>query len=168
MKKSLLRLIAGISAAGIIAFSPPSYSAQEAQTPWYFDLLGVQASRDAGLTGKGVTVALIDSGINKDHEDLISVDITGYNFLGKEPYADVTAFDDDAGHGTLAGGVLVAAAGNGLTIKSTVFIYKNMLYIYATRTERLLHQLLTESMQCKKVQKTALQLHPSKIYTLIS
>ena len=82
------------------------------QVPWYFEPLGVQAARDAGLTGAGVTIAVIDSGVNAAHEDLAAADITGYNFLGNEPYTDVTAYGDDAGHGTLVCGILAATAGN--------------------------------------------------------
>ena len=91
-----------------------------AQVPWYFELLGVQAARDAGLTGAGVRIAVIDSGVNAAHEDLAAAEITGYNFLGNEPYADVTAYGDDAGHGTLVCGILAATPGNGVGTEGLV------------------------------------------------
>ena len=80
----------------------------------------MQAARDAGLTGAGVKIAVIDSGVNASHEDLAAADITGYNFLGNEPYADATAYGDDAGHGTLVCGILAATAGNGLGTEGLV------------------------------------------------
>ena len=98
----------------MIAFGsvcPINASAAE-QTPWYFEALGARSARDAGLTGAGVKIAVIDSGVNAAHEDLAAADITGYNFLGNEPYADAAAYGDDAGHGTLVCGILAATAGN--------------------------------------------------------
>ena len=82
--------------------------------PWYWEALGADAAVSAGLDGTGVTVAVIDSGVNRQHADLIDANITGYNFLGRSPGRDETAFADDAGHGTLVAGLLAATPGNGI------------------------------------------------------
>ena len=111
--KLLQKTAAVVCAAAALCFWRPVL-ARAAEEPWYFGSLGVKAARDAGLSGAGVKIALIDSGVNASHEDLADADITGYNFLGSEPYADVSAYGDDLGHGTLVCGILAATAGNGL------------------------------------------------------
>lgn len=59
-------------------------------------------------TGKGVTVAVIDTGVKANHEDLPNlrrVEVTnGNEFLG---------LDDATGHGTHVAGIIGAAMGNG-------------------------------------------------------
>jgi subtilisin family serine protease len=42
---------------------------------WYFDVLKVQAAHDAGFTGEGVTIAVIDSVINPDIATLRGTDL---------------------------------------------------------------------------------------------
>ena len=111
--KLLQKTAAVVCAAAALCFWRPA-DARAAEEPWYFEALGVEAARDAGLSGAGVKIALIDSGVNASHEDLADADITGYNFLGSEPYADVSAYGADLGHGTLVCGILAATAGNGL------------------------------------------------------
>ena len=59
-------------------------------------------------TGKGVTVAVIDTGVKANHEDLPNlrrVEVTN----GKEPLS----LDDATGHGTHVAGIIGAAMGNG-------------------------------------------------------
>ncbi len=59
--------------------------------------------------GKGVRVAVIDSGVNLSHEDLKNANIeTGYNFLDNN--TDVT---DNLNHGTSVMGILCATPNNG-------------------------------------------------------
>ena len=59
-------------------------------------------------TGRGVTVAVIDTGVKANHEDLPNlrrVEVTN----GKEPLG----LDDATGHGTHVAGIIGAAMGNG-------------------------------------------------------
>ena len=63
----------------------------------------------AGLTGDGVKVAFVDSGINAAHEDLDADRLSGVNF-----HSDGLAYDQDSyGHGTFAAGILAAQTDNG-------------------------------------------------------
>ncbi|MGI8315794.1 S8 family peptidase [Halobacillus mangrovi] len=68
---------------------------------WGFDATNTNASRDLQINGNGTKVAVIDTGINRDHPDL---DVAGgANFVG-----DGTSYEDDNGHGTHVAGVINA------------------------------------------------------------
>lgn len=59
-------------------------------------------------TGKGVTVAVIDTGVKANHEDLLNlrrVEVTNGN--------ESLSLDDATGHGTHVAGIIGAAMGNG-------------------------------------------------------
>lgn len=103
-------------------------------TPYQFNLkdehgIHVRAAWDAGLTGEGVTVAVIDSGINHYHVDVPAKVARGrYYFYREEengPYtltingvtkkygyysSDYTV--DDIGHGTMVSGIIAAQTDN--------------------------------------------------------
>ncbi len=77
---------------------------------WYLDLIDVADAWGRGLTGDGVTVAVIDSGIYREHEDLNYGRITGYSFLGFPE--NFGSYDDRTGHGTFVTGLMAAEMGN--------------------------------------------------------
>jgi len=77
--------------------------------PWGVDRIDAEEVwADAGTpsTGEGVTVAVIDTGIDKDHPDLASNIVGGYNFVVKKGRLDTGAWDDDNGHGTHVSGTI--------------------------------------------------------------
>jgi serine protease AprX len=59
---------------------------------------------EMGIDGRGVNVAVIDSGIDKNHPDLIGKVIAEKNFLANE----ITA-DDLLGHGTMIAGIIAGS-----------------------------------------------------------
>jgi subtilisin family serine protease len=65
---------------------------------------------EKGIDGQGINVAVLDSGIDKNHPDLIGKVIAEKNFLADE----ITA-DDLLGHGTMVAGIIAGsgAASNG-------------------------------------------------------
>jgi serine protease AprX len=65
---------------------------------------------EKGIDGRNVTVAVIDSGIDKNHPDLVGRVVAEKNFLSDE----ITA-DDLLGHGTMVAGIIAGsgAASNG-------------------------------------------------------
>ncbi len=72
----------------------------------------------SGNKGAGIHIAIIDTGIDKDHPDLIANIAGGVNFVagkGKDKTADPDAWDDDHGHGTHCAGI-VAADDNGFGV----------------------------------------------------
>jgi serine protease len=61
-------------------------------------------------TGKGVVVAVIDSGVDLRHPDLKGALVPGKDFGGG------TSVQDDCGHGTEVAGIIAARQGNGIGI----------------------------------------------------
>jgi subtilisin family serine protease len=89
---------------------PPSPSQE---TPWGVHRIGADASWGTG-EGSGVNVAIIDTGINKTHEDLSANIRGGINFVAPDsgpPWkrvANSDAWNDDNGHGTHVAGIVAA------------------------------------------------------------
>ena len=64
-----------------------------------------------GITGKGVTVAVIDTGCDSKHKDLAGRILGGRNFT-KEDKGDVNNYTDYHGHGTHVAGIIAANKNN--------------------------------------------------------
>jgi thermitase len=62
----------------------------------------------ATATGHGVTIAVVDTGVDVHHEDLVTRLVPGYNVVHHDQPPQ-----DDAGHGTHVAGIAAAATGNG-------------------------------------------------------
>jgi len=62
--------------------------------------------------GKGITVAVLDTGCNTDHPDLKDRIIGGYNFTTDDD-GDPLRFEDYNGHGTHVSGTIAASLDNG-------------------------------------------------------
>lgn len=93
----------------------------------------VRSAWEAGLTGKGVTVAVIDSGLHDSHEDAPTrvgrgryffyqeetdaekgrYQLTVNGKLGYYSYWSSGDWDDNVGHGSMVCGIIAAAANNG-------------------------------------------------------
>ncbi|MBX0325550.1 S8 family serine peptidase [Halomicroarcula sp. F13] len=76
--------------------------------PWGCERIGASGVHGDGLTGKGIDVAVIDSGIDSDHPDLVSNLGDGYAVT---PCGDDECryeWDDDHSHGTHCAGIVGA------------------------------------------------------------
>lgn len=80
---------------------------------WALDTIGAPEAHARGTAG-GMTIAIVDSGIDLDHEDLagkiddrMTCIQTGGDAANCKPGGD-----DDHGHGTLVAGIAAAATGN--------------------------------------------------------
>lgn len=62
-------------------------------------------------TGDGVTIAIIDTGIDLDHPDLKDHIVRGYDFVNDDRQPD-----DENGHGTHVAGSAAAIGGNGIGV----------------------------------------------------
>ena len=74
------------------------------RSDWAYEMTGLEALYDKGLTGDNVTVAVIDTGIDMGHDEFDDVNLVGWkDFVDNEdkPY-------DKIGHGTHVAGIIVA------------------------------------------------------------
>lgn len=80
---------------------------------WWLDGFGYAAGRlgPGDVAADDVVVAVIDTGIATEHEDLAGVVLPGRSFLGNAWSTDV---EDTEGHGTHVSGLLAAAENNGV------------------------------------------------------
>ncbi len=74
---------------------------------WFHNEIGDSYAHGKGVTGKGIKVAVIDSGITKGHEELGNYK-GGYDFANND--SDPS---DDNGHGTHCCGIIGAKGNNG-------------------------------------------------------
>jgi len=102
---------------GVLGLNPP-----QALLTWedeYRDLTGVN-SLD-GLDGTGVSLCIVDSGIDISHPDLANINLIGWKDV-------VNSYDtpyDDDGHGTAMAGIIVADGGlNGVSKNVDLLVAK--------------------------------------------
>jgi len=75
----------------------------------------LSAPEPSSTKGGGIHVAIIDTGIDKDHPDLVDNIVKGTNFVpgkGKNKGVDEQAWNDDHGHGTHCAGIVAADDNN--------------------------------------------------------
>ena len=79
--------------------------------PWNIQQINADKVQAANITGTGVRVAVIDTGIDYTHPDLAGVYAGGYNIITD----NATGPMDDNGHGTHCAGILAATgSSNGI------------------------------------------------------
>ncbi|HWG92076.1 MAG TPA: S8 family serine peptidase [Candidatus Thermoplasmatota archaeon] len=105
MRHALLGLlvIAALALPGCLTGLPFVGTSNVEPSTWAFDYTGLNALAAQGYTGKGVNVAIVDTGIDLGHPDL-----NGVRFGKWKDYVNGQAspYDDD-GHGTLVAGIIV-------------------------------------------------------------
>ena len=95
--------------------------------PWYANWEGhlrrIQAPSAWSMTtgSSNVTIAVLDTGVDATHEDLISKIVPGWN-----TYNNNSNFTDVAGHGTAVAGTAAAATNNGMGVASVCWGCKLM------------------------------------------
>ena len=93
-------------------FAPPNDNFYAQQ--WGLIKTNMPYAWKTGLNGEGVKIAIVDSGIDKNHEDLQGAKITDvYNLFDETKKDDVT---DNYMHGTAVAGVIAAQRNNGIGI----------------------------------------------------
>ena len=78
---------------------------------WAIEAMGLPYAWDRTTGSSGVTVAVIDTGVQVSHPDLAGNISSGYDF-----YNDTTQVTDHNGHGTHVAGIIGAVTNNGLGI----------------------------------------------------
>ncbi len=96
-------ILAGLLAAGGVDLSA-ALGPHVERSEWAFRMTGARELNARGLTGEGVTVCVVDSGLDALHPDFAHTRILAWrdfvNFRA-DPY-------DDSGHGTAMTGIIVA------------------------------------------------------------
>lgn len=87
---------------------PISHSDQEWKRSDQLGKIKVDEAWKKGATGAGVTVAVIDSGVNSQHPDLKGRVLPGYNALNGKAFTPSAR--DEIGHGTHVAGIIAAGA----------------------------------------------------------
>ena len=90
-------------------------SENELGNSWGVDHINADAALAAGYSGEGVKVAVLDSGVNFNHFDLIDNFDLSANELGYDFVSDDFFPEDVYGHGTHVAGIL-AATSNGFGV----------------------------------------------------
>lgn len=75
---------------------------------WYLNAINAYDAWDLQKTEHKVSVAVIDSGVDRDHPDLVNNLVAGYNSVDYS-----RGYDDEWGHGTHVAGIVAAQANNG-------------------------------------------------------
>lgn len=81
------------------------------ELPWGVDQIDAELAW-ATSTGASVSVAIIDTGIDKDHPDLVTNIKGGVNFVKIRGKIIADQWDDDNGHGTHCAGIVAAVDQN--------------------------------------------------------
>ncbi|MEI3607255.1 S8 family peptidase [Pseudogracilibacillus sp. SE30717A] len=99
-------------------------------TPSNLDVIKARDVWEISKQGEGNVVAVLDTGVDSDHQNLTRNIIGGYNFSDDDK-GDPTIFEDYAGHGTHVAGIIAAYQDNsrgifGVAPKSKLLILKVM------------------------------------------
>ena len=102
-----------------MCYAEPNYLAEATYTPndpsfgsqWALSKISCPSAWDITLGSSGVTIAIIDTGVDLDHPDLMSKLVAGYDFVNGDTIAD-----DDHGHGTHCAGIAAALTNNGVGV----------------------------------------------------
>lgn len=76
---------------------------------WYLDSINAYSAWDIAKAEGAVTVAVIDSGIDMDHPDLVNNIVAPRDFVNLDDSPD-----DEMGHGTHVAGIVAAQSNNGI------------------------------------------------------
>lgn len=114
------RVIAALSRNPNFEFAEPDYIASIVLAPndpyyatyqWHLPKVSAPTAWDATTGSDGVTLAVVDSGVQATHPDLAGRVLAGYDFVNGD-------FDpaDDNGHGTAVAGVAAAQGNDGIGV----------------------------------------------------
>ncbi|MGE7766916.1 S8 family peptidase [Peribacillus sp. NPDC096540] len=98
----------------LVPFQVEGITETTSEVPRGIKMIRARSIWREGFKGENIVVAVIDSGCQPDHPDLIGQIIGGYNFT-EDYYGDPFNFADNNGHGTHVSGT-IAAAENGFGV----------------------------------------------------
>lgn len=94
----------------------PYLSPKSTSYQWQHEILGSYDAWDVTLGSSDIIVAVIDSGVKTDHEDLADAIVDNIDQVNQETYSIGLndSNEDGYGHGTHVAGLVAASFGNGL------------------------------------------------------
>ena len=110
-KRHMRRTIAAActaALAALVSISSPAFAGTIRDDQWYLSSLQVPQAQQIS-TGKAITVAVIDTGVDNTHPDLTGQTVHGHCF-GAAKFLRPT--DDPYGHGTEMAGIIAARGGD--------------------------------------------------------
>jgi type VII secretion-associated serine protease mycosin len=96
----------GAALLTVLLTGVPARADAERDSQWYFARMQLAEAQALGNGGEGVTVAVLDTGIDTTHQDLRGATLPGYDTVHKTPSGN----RDGGGHGT---GIATLIAGRG-------------------------------------------------------
>jgi thermitase len=114
------RAVASLAACPAVVYAEPNYTARIADTipldPLWssqYGLIAVHAPQgwDLSTGSAAVTIAIVDTGVDLSHADLLGKILPGYDFVNND-----TIPQDDNGHGTHVAGIAAASSNNNIGI----------------------------------------------------
>jgi subtilisin family serine protease len=102
--------VATMGTAGAMGTCADSFLPQQ----WGLTQIGAQKAWSA-TTGNGITIGIVDTGVDLNHEDLAGKVVASTNCIGSggDPSHCSGNAQDDNGHGTHVSGIAAATTGNG-------------------------------------------------------
>lgn len=113
--------------AFLLAFSSvaPASPTCSLTATWPAALIKSQSAKNKNLFGRGIKIAVVDSGIDRDHPAFRTVKIVGRDFIGGNEAAPYSYFDNE-GHGTHVAGIIAGrdCLGNpiGLAPRASLYV----------------------------------------------
>jgi len=98
---SLMENVSRITYDQTVYKSDSSVNHSNSSDPWNQEMIGTFDAWDEGVTGQGVKVAVLDTGFNRDHND---ISFTG----GHSVFESSNWYEDHDGHGTHVAGIIGA------------------------------------------------------------
>lgn len=103
MTKRLLRAISLLLVLSLLLCFPVC----AAELSWAQKLVGLSYAADRGITGEGVTVGIIDSGLSANFVSRTGITVAhATNYLVAEDHADRDDVTDNVGHGTAVASII--------------------------------------------------------------
>lgn len=85
-----------------------SVSIQAQLKNWGYDSLNIEKKIPSSLTGKGINIAVVDSGADGSHPDILIAGGECFITMANYPDACADGYNDDNGHGTHVAGIIAA------------------------------------------------------------
>lgn len=125
------RFIAALRRDPLVAYAEPNYYVHAASIPndpgyvqqWNMDIISAPAAWEVTTGSSGITVAIIDSGVDVAHPELQSRIVYGYDYIGGD-----TVPDDQNGHGTHVAGIIGAIGNNGQGVAGVTWSGPLLIY----------------------------------------